>query len=46
MVVGIPDAADRQTLSAQQRQVTGIVKDLTGEPIIGASVLEKAQQTV
>lgn len=30
-----------QTLSAQQRQVTGIVKDLTGEPIIGASVLEK-----
>lgn len=30
-----------QTLSAQQRQVTGIVKDLAGEPIIGASVLEK-----
>nr|WP_320039687.1 TonB-dependent receptor [uncultured Bacteroides sp.] len=30
-----------QTLSAQQRQVTGIVKDLVGEPIIGASVLEK-----
>jgi len=30
-----------QTLSAQQRQVTGIVKDQTGEPIIGASVLEK-----
>ncbi len=30
-----------QTLWAQQRQVTGIVKDQTGEPIIGASVLEK-----
>ena len=30
-----------QTLWAQQRQVTGIVKDKTGEPIIGASVLEK-----
>jgi TonB-linked SusC/RagA family outer membrane protein len=30
-----------QNLSAQQRQVTGIVKDLAGEPIIGASVLEK-----
>lgn len=30
-----------QTLQAQSKQVTGVVKDNTGETIIGASVLEK-----
>ena len=30
-----------QTLFAQSKQVTGVVKDATGETVIGASVLEK-----
>ena len=30
-----------QTLFAQTKKVTGIVKDITGETIIGASVIEK-----
>ena len=29
----------------QQIKISGIVKDATGEPVIGASVLEKAQKT-
>lgn len=30
-----------QMLFAQSKQVTGVVKDATGETVIGASVLEK-----
>ena len=35
-----------QTLFAQSKQVTGVVKDATGETVIGASVLEKGTPTV
>lgn len=33
-------------ISAQTISVTGIVKDVAGEPVIGASVLQKARRTV
>lgn len=34
-----------QILFAQTKKVTGVVKDATGETVIGASVIEKELQT-
>lgn len=35
-----------QVAQAQSKQVTGVVKDATGETVIGASVLEKVHQAM
>lgn len=41
------DSSEVSLSAVQQKQnVSGVVKDAAGEPIIGASILEKERQTV
>lgn len=40
-VLAVGSVASVQTTQQQKQSVSGIIKDVTGEPVIGASILEK-----